>query len=230
MEALNQRIREMSMSDAPRDKLSTENPAELSIVELLALLIGPGNAQCNSIELAKKVMTSCKNRLAELCKCSVNDLMQVPGIGRSKACTLVAFGELSRRQQSETTTLRPVIRNSKDTAAFFRPHLEHLNYEVFAVLFLRQNGQIIDFQIVSEGGITSTTVDPRLIFREALKRHAVSIVVSHNHPSGSLQPSISDEALTAKLNSGSKYLDIKLLDHVIIGEGGYFSFADEGKL
>jgi DNA repair protein RadC len=97
-------------------------------------------------------------------------------------------------------------------------------------MFLRQNGQIIDFEIVSEGGITSASVDVRRIFREALKRHAVSIVVSHNHPSGSLQPSIADEALTAKLNSGSKYLDIKLLDHVIIGEGGYFSFADEGKL
>src|SRR6185437_4811435 len=230
MEAQNQRIREMSMSDAPRNKLSTENPAELSIVELLALLIGPGNAQCNSIALAKKVMPFCKNRLTELCKCSVNDLMQVPGIGRSKACALVAFAELNRRQQSEKAAEKPIVRNSKDAATFFRPHLEHLCYEKFAVMFLRQNGQIIAFQIVPEGGITSASVDVRRIFREALKRHAVSIVVSHNHPSGSLQPSIADEALTAKLNSGSKYLDIKLLDHVIIGEGGYFSFADEGKL
>lgn len=230
MEGRIRRIRDRPTDERPRDKLSTQKPAELSNAELLALLIGPGNARCNSIELANQVLASCGGRLIDLCKSSVKDLMRIPGIGYAKACALVAFGELSRRHQSEKAATRPIIKDSKEAAAFLRPYLEHLHYEAFGIIFMSQGGRILDFEIISEGGITSTTVDPRKIFHAALRRHAVSIIASHNHPSGSLLPSKADEALTAKLNNGSKVMDIKLLDHIIIGQGGYFSFSDEGLL
>jgi DNA repair protein RadC len=230
MEGRIRRIRDWSESDRPRDKLNTKKPAELSTVELLSLLVGPGNARCNSIELAKNVLAPCGNRLADLCKCSVKDLMRVSGIGYAKACALVAFGELSRRHQSEKAMQRPVIKDSRDAAGFLRPRLEHLHHEVFGVIFLGRGGQTIDFKIISQGGITSTVVDPRMVFQEALRRHAVSIVAGHNRPSGSHRPRNTDEALTAKLCNGGKCMDIKLLDHIIIGESGYFSFADEGLL
>lgn len=230
MEGRKRRIRDWSTDDRPRDKLYTEKPTDLSNAELLALLIGPGNARCNSIELANHVLDSCGGRLIDLCKCSVEDLMRIPGIGYAKACTLVAYGELNRRHQSEKAAIRPLIKHSKEAAAFLRPYLEHLQYEAFGVIFLNTGGRIIDFEIISEGGITSTTVDPRRIFQAALERHAVSIIAGHNHPAGSHLPRKEDEALTAKLKYGGKYLDVKLMDHIIIGQDGYFSFSDEGLL
>jgi DNA repair protein RadC len=230
MEDKARKIRYWPAGDRPRNKLYIQKRSELSTAELLAILIGSGNSRYNALELAQQVMTACKGSLTELGKRTIIDLMKVYGIGHAKASTLVAFGELSRRQQMEKCAERNVIKDSRDAAAFFSPHLRHLHHEAFIVAFLSQHGKIINSKILSEGGITSVTVDPRIVYKEALEHHAVSIVVSHNHPSGSIHPSKADEDLTKKLNAGGKYMDIKLIDHVIIGEDGYFSFADQGLL
>lgn len=229
MEDKTHTIRDWPAGEQPRNKLFIKKTSELSTAELLAVLIGSGNARYNSLELARNVMAACHGSLDELGKRSITDLMKVYGIGHAKASTLVAFGELSRRQQIQKFAERNIISNSRTAAAFFSPHLKHLHYEAFGVAFLSQNGNIIDFKIYFEGGINEVSVDPRVIFKEALAHCAVSIVASHNHPSGSLIPSRGDEKLTKKLYDCGKCIDIKLLDHIIIGEG-YFSFADQGLL
>jgi DNA repair protein RadC len=163
-------------------------------------------------------------------KCTPGDLMKVPGIGLAKATTIIAALELGRRQREEPLPERYFIRNSRESANYARPWLGHLPYEAFAVMYLVQAGWVKAFDLVSNGGISSTTVDSRLILKRALEENAVSLIVFHNHPSGSLRPSKSDEQLTQKLSQAARTMDIKLLDHVIIGEGGHFSFADEGLL
>lgn len=205
-------------------------PATLSVSELLAILIRSGRPERNAVELAREISSLYNDNIGELGTCTVSELMKVPGIGMASATAIVAAFELGRRRLSKESLKRGYIRNSREGAEHIRPLLADFQYEVFGVLYLVQAGWIKNFEIVSEGGITSTTVDPRLIFRKAIDVGAVSIIVFHNHPSGSLRPSKADEALTQKLAEGAKCLDIKLLDHIIIAEKGYFSFADAGML
>jgi DNA repair protein RadC len=202
----------------------------MSNAELLALLIGPGKARSSCLELACKVLASVKGRLSDLSKKSIWDLMQIPGIGRAKASAIYAFAELSRRRETEAALERIELKDASKVAAFLRPIFRDLDHEEFGVLFLDQANDLIDFEIVSQGGITSASVDPRLIFKKALARNAVGIIVAHNHPSGNTMPSPGDKDLTQKLMTGSKYVYIKLLDHIIITEKTYYSFADEGLL
>lgn len=230
MEGRTRRIRDWSTDDRPRDKLYNKKPAELSNAELLAMLIGPGNARFNSVQLANNVLATCGDRLSEVARRSINDFMRVSGIGRAKACALVAFAELSRRREVEDALERTRIRDSREAAAYLTPLLKDLHYTVYGVLFLNTAGQIIQFEIPFEGGITSTTVDVRVVFKKALMHRAVSIILCHNQIAGTAKPSEFAEALTERFKRASKYLDIKLLDHIIIGEKGYYSFADEGKL
>jgi DNA repair protein RadC len=183
------------------------------------------------VDAGREVLSLCQDSLLELGRLSVQDLMKIRGIGMAKACTLLAALELGRRWYSKRARHYPVLKDSREVEGYLRPLLEHYAYEVFGVVYLAQSGKIKqDLEIISSGGITSTTVDPRRIFRRALEIGAVSMIIAHNHPSGSVRPSKADEALTQKILQGSKYLDIKLLDHVIIGREGYFSFADEGLL
>ncbi|HLZ89510.1 MAG TPA: DNA repair protein RadC, partial [Puia sp.] len=189
------------------------------------------NAETNAIDIGREILRVCQDSILELGRRSVKDLMKIKGIGQAKAVTLVAALELGRRWYAREAVHYPIVKDSREVERHLRPLLMHYTYEVFGVLFLAQSGRIIkEFEILSQGGITSTTVDPRLIFRRALELGAVSIVVSHNHPSGSVRPSKADLALTQKLQQGAKYMDIKLLDHIIIGRDGYYSFADEGLL
>jgi DNA repair protein RadC len=165
-------------------------------------------------------------------KATVQDLLKlkIEGLGKAKASAIVAAFELGRRRQAGISPRRPIFKDSKAAAGYLKPLLTDYTHEVFGVLYLDQGGRLKHFGILSEGGITATTVDPRLIFKKALQEEAVSIIVSHNHPSGNLKPSRADEALTTKINEGAKLLDIKLLDHIIVGDQGYFSFANEGLL
>ena len=230
MEGKKRTIKDWAPDDRPREKLVLKGAAALSDSELLAIFIR-GGYETNAVKLARDVLDNCQQSLVELGRQSVHDLMKIRGIGMAKACTLVAALELGRRWHVGRAKLYPVLKDSRAAEGYLRPLLEHLAYEVFGVLYLGQSGKIKqDFEIISTGGITSTTVDPRKVFRRALEIGAVSMIVAHNHPSGSIQPSKADEALTQKLFQGSKFLDIKLLDHVIIGREGYFSFADEGLL
>lgn len=230
MEAKNRVIKDWAEDEKPREKMMRLKPSSLSVSELLTLIIRCGRPRRSAFDLAKDISGLYQDNIAEMGTCTVRELMKVEGIGLATASAIVAAFELGRRRVSKDSLPRGYIRNSREAAEHIRPLLADYQYEVFGVLYLVQAGWVKNFEIVSEGGITSTVVDPRVIFRKALETGAVSIVAFHNHPSGSLRPSKADETLTEKLAQGSKLLDIKLLDHVIISGKGYFSFADAGML
>jgi DNA repair protein RadC len=223
-------IKDWVESDRPREKLLEKRPNSLTDSELLAILIRSGSSGSSAVELARKILRMCQNNLHELGILTAADLMRIKGVGKAKAAAIIAAFELGRRRQSEEVLERHYIKNSREGADYVRPLLADYRHEVFGVLYLVQAGWIRSFEIMSEGGITSTTVDQRIIFKRALETNSVSIIAFHNHPSGSLKPSAADKALTTKLHMASKTMDIKLLDHIIVGEKGYYSFADDGQL
>jgi len=225
------RIKDWTPGARPRERLIEQKAGSLSHTELMAILIATGHRQHSAMELAGQVLSKYNNSLLELGKCTVGDLMSIKGIGKAKAVTIIAALELGRRRQAEQTTVeRYHIRSSRDSWEYVRPRLADYPHEHFALMYITQGGWVKAFEVMSVGGMTSTTVDLRLIFKKALEESVVSIIVFHNHPSGNLRPSKADEALTQKLNQASKIMDIKLLDHVIVGSGGYYSFADHGLL
>jgi DNA repair protein RadC len=223
-------IKQWAKDDRPREKLLSRGPSILSNSELIAILIGKGTRQKSAIEVAQDVLRIGKDNLNELGKLNVKELMKIKGIGEAKAISIVAAMELGRRRQALAAMEKPVIKDSGDVARYLQSLLKDYRHEVFAVLFLNRANKINQFQIISEGGITGTVADPRIILKKALEEDAVSLILCHNHPSGSLKPSRADEELTHKIKEAAKLLDIKVLDHLIVSEDGYFSFADEGIL
>jgi DNA repair protein RadC len=223
-------IKDWAKDDRPREKLLRKNPSVLSDSELLAILIQHGTREKNAIELAKDILRLGKNNLNELGKISLQEMMRIKGIGEAKAIKIVAALELGRRRQAALPSDKPTVKSSKDIATYLQALLRDLPYEVFAVVFLNRANRINHFEVLSEGGITGNIADPRVILKRALQEDAVSLILCHNHPSGSLQPSRADEELTRKIKEAAKYLDISILDHIIVSETGYFSFADEGLL
>ena len=223
-------IKNWATDDRPREKLVTKGAAVLSDSELLAILINTGNKNKSAVDIAKEVLQLGKNNLNELGKLSVNDLIQIKGIGEAKAITLAAALELGRRRQATASLVKPKIRSSNDIAEYLKATLKDYAYEVFAVVFLNKSNKINHFEIISKGGITGTVADPRIILKKALEEDATSIVLCHNHPSGNLKPSKADEDLTFKIKEAAKYFDISVMDHIIVSEDGYYSFADEGIL
>jgi DNA repair protein RadC len=223
-------INQWAIDDRPREKLLRKKPNSLSDSELVAILIRIGSRQTNAVELARKVLELGKNNLNELAKLTLDELMQVKGIGQAKASAIVAALELGRRRLSLPLLDKTLVRNSREVAGYLQALLRDHLHEVFAVIFLNRAGRIKHFEIVSQGGIAGTVVDPRLIIKKALAEDAVSLIICHNHPSGNLHPSKADEEVTAKIKMAAAYFDIKLLDHIIVSEEGHFSFADEGML
>lgn len=230
MQAQKHSIKEWAKDDRPREKLLIKGPTALSNSELLAILIATGSGAKSALDLAQDVLRLGKENLNELGKVSINELTKIKGIGEAKAITIAAAMELGRRRQATASLEKPVVSSSADVAAFLHTSLRDYRHEVFAVIFLNRANKINDFKIVSEGGITGTVADPRIILRTALEKEAVSLILCHNHPSGSLKPSRADEELTQKIKEAAKYFDIKVLDHLIVGDDGYYSFADEGIL
>jgi|SRR5690349_6937769 len=216
--------------DRPREKLLSKTPRALSNAELLAILIANGSSKRSALDLARDVLQLGKNNLHELAKLSVKELMKIKGIGEAKAITITAALEIGRRRETTALLQKTVISNSTDVAAYLQVLLKDYRQEVFAVVFLNRANKINHFQIVSEGGITGTVADPRVILKKALEENAVSLILCHNHPSGNLKPSVADQELTLKIKEAAKYFDIKVMDHVIVSDEGYFSFADEGML
>ena len=225
------KINEWARDDRPREKLLDKGAHALSDSELLAILV-PGTPKHNAIDQAREILKGCQNNLQVLGKRTPRDLLKpkIEGFGLAKACMIVAALELGRRRSAGLSPERIIIRDSKSAAAYLQPLLADFPQEIFGVMYLDQSGGLKHFGKMSQGGITSTIVDPRLIFKKALEEEAVSIIIAHNHPSGSLRPSKADEALTVKIQEGARCLDIKLLDHIIVGNKGYFSFANEGLL
>jgi DNA repair protein RadC len=223
-------IKQWAKDDRPREKLLLKGAAALSNSELVAILLNHGTKEKSAVELAQDVLRIGKDNLNELGKLSVKELMKVKGIGEAKAIGIVAAMELGRRRQATASLEKNIVTSSTEVANFLQVKLKDYKHEVFAVVFLNRSNKINNFQIISEGGITGTVADPRIILKKALEEDAVSIILCHNHPSGSLKPSKADEELTFKIKEAAKYFDIKVLDHVIVSDDGYYSFADEGIL
>ena len=230
MQAEKYSIKDLARDDRPREKLLSKNPMSLTDSELLAIVINSGNRQKSALDLAREILKDCQNNLAELGKRSVHDLRKIKGIGPAKAIIISAALELGRRRQAAKPLEKPVIRDSTEIASYLKAVLQDYRLEIFAVVFLNRANKINHFEIISQGGITGTVADPRIILKKALEMDAVNIILCHNHPSGSLKPSRADEELTAKIKEASSYFDIKVLDHIIVSEEGYFSFADRGIL
>ena len=221
-------IKNWAADDRPREKLVSNGAAALSNSELLAILINNGSKDKSAVDLAKEILKLGKDNLVELGKLSLKELQKVKGIGSAKAITIAAALELGRRRQAAATLDKAVVKTSRDIAEYLKALLKDYTHEVFAVLFLNQANKINHFEIISKGGITGTVADPRIILKKALEEDATSIVLSHNHPSGSLKPSRADEEITKKITAAAQFFDIKVIDHIIVSEEGYYSFADEG--
>jgi len=221
-------INKWAKDDRPREKLRDKGASQLSDSELLAILLREGTRNCSAIDLARNILQLGRNNLNELGKLSIADFMKVRGIGEAKAVIICAALELGRRRQSFISLNKYIVKSSGEVAEYVRSMLrDHLN-EVFGVMFLNQANKVKHYEIISQGGITGTVADPRIIFKKALAEDAVSIILFHNHPSGNLKPSRADIDLTEKIVRGGQLFDIRVLDHVIVSEEGYFSFADEG--
>jgi DNA repair protein RadC len=223
-------IKNWAIDDRPREKLLTRGASALSNSELLAILLNTGSKNKSAVELAREILKLGSDNLNELGKLSLNDFKQVKGIGQAKSIIISAAMELSRRRHSASALEKTVVKSSRDIAQYLQASLKDYNYEVFAVVFLNRANKINHFEIVSKGGMTGTVADPRIILKKALEEDATSIVLCHNHPSGNLQPSRADEELTKKIKEAAGYLDIKIIDHIIVSEEGFYSFADEGIL
>jgi DNA repair protein RadC len=223
-------IKHWAKDDRPREKLILKGPEALSNSELVCLILGRNTPKKSVMELSRELLQSNRFNLQTLAKSSVQDLLKLKleGFGIAKAAAIIASFELGRRRQAGLTTEKLQFKDSKAAAQYVQPLLADYPYEVFGVLFLDQANGLKHFELISRGGITATYVDPRLIFKTAIREEAVSLIVCHNHPSGNLRPSHADEVLTSRIKEGANYLDIKLLDHIIVAPQGYFSFAGEG--
>ena len=221
-------IKQWSKDDRPREKLLYSGAENLSNSELLAILIHNGTKQKSAVDVAKEVLKLGKDNLVELGKLSVKELMKIKGIGEAKAISIAAALELGRRRQAAASLEKTMVKTSSDIASYLQTKLKDFRHEVFAVLYLNRANKINHFAIISEGGITGTVADPRIILRKALEEDAVNLILCHNHPSGSLKPSRADEQLTTKIKEAARFLDITVLDHIIVSDDGYYSFADEG--
>lgn len=223
-------IKNWNEDDRPREKLLLKGRMALSDAELIAILIRSGSRNESAVALSKKILKAANNNLNELGKFSINDLEQFKGIGEAKAISIIAAMELGRRRRLSEVVERKQISSSRSVFEYFQPIIGELPHEEFWILYLNNSNRIIKSDQLSKGGITGTLVDVRLVYKEALQVGAVSIILAHNHPSGTLKPSQSDIQLTKKLKLAGDNLDIKVLDHLIVTEKAYFSFADENLL
>jgi DNA repair protein RadC len=223
-------IKDWAVEDRPREKLSKNGPRSMSDAELIAILIGSGNLEETAVELSRRILASTDNNLNELGRKSIEYLQQFKGIGEAKAITIVAALELGKRRKESDIKIRSKITGSKDVADYFQPLLGDLNHEEFWILYLDRGNKIMDSFRISEGGISGTVIDVRKILKAAIEKQSSSIILCHNHPSGTLQPSDADLKITRKITDAGKIMDIPVMDHIIIGNDKYYSFADEGML
>ncbi len=223
-------ITSWSLDDRPREKLLEKGNKALSDAELIAILIGSGSRNESAVDLAKRILASTNANLNQLARLSLNDLQEFKGIGEAKAVSIVAALELGRRRRLETALEKPKITSSKNAFELMQPYIGDLNHEEFWVIYLNNSNKVLARQQLSKGGFTGTLVDTRLVLKKALEVSATGLILCHNHPSGKLTPSQSDKNLTKKIIEAGSVMDIKVLDHLIVTEKSYFSFADEGIL
>jgi len=221
-------IKNWALNDRPREKLLQKGKLALSDAELIAILIGSGNTDESAVALSKRILSETKNNLNLLGKLSAQQLMIYKGIGEAKAISIIAAMELGRRRRTEDALELVKIASSSTVFELLQPIIGELPHEEFWILYLNNANKIIEKVQISKGGITGTLVDVRITLKKALELGATSLILAHNHPSGNLNPSEADKQLTNKLKIAGESLDIKVLDHLIVTEKSYFSFADEG--
>ena len=223
-------IKHWAIDDRPREKMVAKGKGALSNAELIAILIGSGSGELSAVELARQMLGGVNDNLYDLSKLGIDELKQHKGIGEAKAVSVVAALELGRRWSISSPKERNSINNSKEAYDSFLPLIDDPGKEHFMVAYLNQGNKIIQMERISTGGITSTLADPKVIFKKAIVKEATAIMVCHNHPSGVARPSSDDRQLTGKIIAAGKILDINVLDHLIIGENSYFSFAENGMM
>ncbi|MCE2787083.1 MAG: RadC family protein [Bacteroidota bacterium] len=223
-------IKQWAEDDRPREKLLMKGKASLSDAELLAILIATGTRELTALDLGQQVLKLSNNNLNELGKLGIKDLQKIRGVGKAKAITIAAALELGRRRKETEPLHRDAFTSSRVAYQYFEPMLADLKHEEFWVMLLNRSNKFIGAKRISEGGVSGTVADPKIIMRYAIDELASCIILCHNHPSGSVKPSEADVRLTDKIKQAAILLDIHLIDHIIIGEKTYYSFADEGRL
>ncbi|WP_417443700.1 RadC family protein [Joostella sp.] len=223
-------IKNWSITDRPREKLLATGKQILSDAELIAILIGSGSRDESAVQLSKRILASVDNNLNKLGRLSVGQLIKFKGIGEAKAISIVACLELGRRRRGEDIPEIKKIKSSKHVFELMQPKIGELEHEEFWILYVNNSNSVIKTLQLSKGGITGTLVDVRLALKKALELNATAMILAHNHPSGGLKPSNADKEITNKIKNAGAGMDIKLLDHLIVTEKSYFSFADEGIL
>lgn len=223
-------IKSLAEDDRPREKLLLNGQNSLSNTELIAILIGSGNTEKNAVELARDILKAYQNQLSKLSKADINELTRHKGIGTAKAINIIAALELSKRRLKESGSETKKITSSHDAYEAIKPYLFDLNVEEFWVAFLNRSNKIIGLKSISRGGIHGTVVDSRVIFKKALDMMSSAIILFHNHPSGNLKPSAQDDTITKQIKDAGKLLDILILDHLIVSDKSFYSYADQGRL
>ena len=224
-------IKKWAEEDRPREKLVRLGSHNVSNAELVAILLKSGNRNESALDLAKQILSTLGGDLHLLAKCQIEDLTQYPGIGPTKAITLIAAMELGRRRQlTVNNKSKPIISSSKCAYDLIGPTIQDLPVEEFWVLFVNGSGRFISKECISRGGINATVVDARVIFKKAIVLGASSIILAHNHPSGQPKPSRQDKILTKNIYKAGKIIGIPISDHLVIGDGDYYSFCDDGQL
>lgn len=223
-------IKFWAIEDRPREKLILQGKSVLTDAELIAILIGSGTKKESAVALSKRILNSVNNNINELAALTFEQLKEFKGIGEARAVSIITALELGKRRHFEKVQKKPIIKSSKDAFQILQPIIGELQHEEFWVLYLNNSNKVIAKKQLSKGGITATMVDVRLLFKKAVELATVGIIVCHNHPSGKLTPSTSDKILTQKIKEAGQTLDIKLLDHLIIIQKDYFSFADSEML
>ena len=221
-------ITNWSEDDKPREKLMFKGKSVLSDAELIAILIGSGSRSESAVDLSKRILASVDNNLNALGKLSLSQLIQFKGIGEAKAISIIAALELGRRRRGEDAVELKKITSSKIIFEIMQPIIGELPHEEFWIIYMNNSNKVIAKSQLSKGGITGTLVDVRIVFKTALEMGATALILCHNHPSGTLIPSDADKQITRKLKLAGDSLEIKVLDHLIVTETSYFSFADEG--
>lgn len=223
-------IQDWSENDRPREKFITKGPESLSNSELLAILISSGNRDETAVDLSRRILVSVNNKLSALSKLSIHELKEFKGIGQAKAISISAALELSNRKRVEEALEYEQLNSSTVVNELMQPIIGDLAHEEFWILYLNNSNKLLQKQQISKGGITGTLVDVRLVLKTALQIGATALILTHNHPSGSLKPSQADKQITMKLREAASKLDLKVLDHLIITFNNYYSFADQGDL
>lgn len=223
-------IKFLAEDDRPREKFLLKGKNALSDAELLAIIMGSGNREDSAVDLARKILDSVGNNWHNVSLLQISDLTKFKGVGEAKAISIATALEIGRRRASQEVPEKIQITDSADTYKVLQPHLGDLQTEEFWVVFLNQSNRVLGKSKLSSGGINQSVVDVRILFKNALEHVATGIIIAHNHPSGNLKPSQEDLKITKQIGEGGKILNIQLIDHLIIAQNSYLSFADENLL